>query len=174
MDTPTVDAVDTDVEDTVDTPTLYDPSVDMFGIEPPPQNMFGAVDHEVLMYYLEQKERGQREFKLDGTLLTSFMFKRHYRFSTEGFEKLLQLIAPMIIHQSRRGGGLEPHIQLQAGLNYLARLQFQRTSRLTYGASQNNARECLVRVVDALITLKDLHIYMPNLRERHQTSERMF
>ena len=78
MDTPTVDAVDTDVEDTVDTPTLYDPSVDMFGIEPPPQNIFGAVDHEVLMYYLEQKERGQREFKLDGTVLTSYMFKSHY------------------------------------------------------------------------------------------------
>ena len=64
MDTPIVDA-----EDTVDTPPLYEPSVDMFGIVAPPMNMFGAVDHEVLMYYLEQKERGQREFKLDGTLL---------------------------------------------------------------------------------------------------------
>ena len=82
MDTPTVEEVDTNVEDTVDTPTLYDPSVDMFGIEPPPQNIFGAVDHEVLMYYLEQKEIGQREFKLDGTLLTSYMFKAHFRFST--------------------------------------------------------------------------------------------
>ena len=103
MDTPTVDAVDTYVEDTVDTPTLYDPSVDMFGIEPPPLNLLGALDYEVLMYYLEEKERGQRVFKLDGTVLTSYMFKLHYRFSTEGFEKLLQLIAPMIIHQSRRG-----------------------------------------------------------------------
>ena len=174
MDTPTVDAVDTDVEDTVDTPTLYDPSVDMFGIEPPPQNMFGAVDHEVLMYYLEQKERGQREFKLDGTVLTSYMFKSHYRFSTENFEKLLQLIAPMIIHQSRRGGGLQPHIQLQAALNQLSGMQFQRTTGLTYGASQNNARECLVRVVDALITLKEKYIYMPNIIERHKTSEEMY
>ena len=111
MDTPTVEAVE--------------PSVDMFGIVASPLDMFGAVDHEVLMYYLEQKERGQREFKLDGTLLTSFMFKRHYRFSTEGFEKLLQLIAQMIIHQSRRGGGLEPHIQLQAALNHLSGMQFQ-------------------------------------------------
>ena len=167
MDTPTVDAVDTDVEDTVDTPTLYDPSVDMFGIEPPPQNIFGAVDHEVLMYYLEQKERGQRVFKLDGTLLTSFMFKRHYRFSTEGFENLLKLIAPMLIHQSRRGGGLEPHIQLQAALNHLSGMQFQRTTGLTYGASQKNARDCLVRVVDALITLKEQYIYMHYIRERH-------
>ena len=174
MDTPTVEAVDTNVEDTVDTPTLYDPSVDMFGIEPPPQNIFGAVDQEVLMYYLEQKERGQREFKLDGTLLTSYMFKAHFRFSTVNFEKLLQLIAPMIIHQTRRGGGLEPHIQLQAALNQLSGMQFQRTTGLTYGASQNNARECLVRVVDAIITLKEKYIYMPNIIERHKTSEEMF
>ena len=93
---------------TMDRPSLDEHSVDMFGIEPPPRNMFEAVDPEVLMYYLEEKERGQREFKLDGTLLTSYMFKRHYRFLTEGFEKLLQLIAPMIIHQTRRGGGGSP------------------------------------------------------------------
>ena len=177
MDTPTVDAVDTvdtDAEDTVDTPRVYNPSMDMFGIEPPPLNLLGALDYEVLMYYLEEKERGQRVFKLDGTVLTSYMFKLHYRFSTEGFEKLLQLIAPMIIHQSRRGGGLEPHIQLQAALNHLSGMQFQRTTGLTYGASQNNARECLVRVVDALITLKEKYIYMPNIEERHKTSEAMY
>ena len=164
------------MDPTMDTPTVeaVEPSVDMFGIEPPPQNIFGAVDQEVLMYYLEQKERGQREFKLDGTLLTSYMFKAHFRFSTVNFEKLLQLIAPMIIHQTRRGGGLEPHIQLQAALNQLSGMQFQRTTGLTYGASQNNARECLVRVVDAIITLKEKYIYMPNIIERHKTSEEMY
>ena len=164
------------MDPTMDTPTVeaVEPSVDMFGIEPPPQNIFGAVDQEVLMYYLEQKEIGQREFKLDGTLLTSYMFKAHFRFSTVNFEKLLQLIAPMIIHQTRRGGGLEPHIQLQAALNQLSGMQFQRTTGLTYGASQNNARECLVRVVDAIITLKETYIYMPNVVERHKTSEEMF
>ena len=172
MDTPIVDAEDT--VDTVDTPPLYEPSVDMFGIQAPPMDIFGAVDHEVLMYYLKEEERGQRDVKLDGTLLTDFMFKRHFRFSRHGFEKLLQLVAPMLIHQTRRGGGLEPHIQLQAALNHLSGLQFQRTTGLTYGASQNNARECLVRVVDALITLKEQYIYMPNVRERHQTSERMY
>ena len=64
MDTPTVHAVDTvdtmdtpivDAEDTVDTPPLYEPSVDMFGIQAPPMDIFGAVDHEVLMYYLEEE-----------------------------------------------------------------------------------------------------------------------
>ena len=80
----------------------------------------------------------------------------------------------MIIHQSRRGGGLEPHIQLHAALNHLSGMQFQRTTGLTYGASQNNARECLVRVVDALITLKEKYIYMPNIIERHKTSEEMY
>ena len=68
------------MDPTMDTPTVeaVEPSVDMFGIEPPPQDIFGAVDQEVLMYYLEQKEIGQREFKLDGTLLTSYMFKAHF------------------------------------------------------------------------------------------------
>ena len=70
------------------------------------------------------------------------------------------MIAPILTHQSRRGGGLEPHIQLQAGLNHLAGLQFQRTTGLTYGASQNNARMCLIRVVNAIIILnKPIHLH---------------
>ena len=126
------------------------------------------------MYYLKEEERGQRDVKLDGTLLTDFMFQRHFQFSRYGFKKLLQLVAPMLIHQTRRGGGLESHIQLQAALNHLSGLQFQRTTGLTYGASQNNARECLIRVVDAIITLKDQYIYMPLARERQKTSDAMY
>ena len=70
------------MDPTMDTPTVeaVEPSVDMFGIEPPPQNIFGAVDQEVLMYYLEQKEIGQREFKLDGTLLIHTCSKRIFDF----------------------------------------------------------------------------------------------
>ena len=78
-----------------------------------------TLDHEVSMFYLKDLDRGQRNVKLDGTLLTDFMFQRHFRFSRHGFEKLLQLVAPMLIHQTRRGGGLEPHIQLQAIINHL-------------------------------------------------------
>ena len=48
------------------------------GIVAPLMDIFGAVDYEVLMSYLEEKERRQRDVKLDGTLLTEFMFKRHY------------------------------------------------------------------------------------------------
>ena len=107
---------------TMDRPSVDEPSVDMFGVVAPPMDTFGAVDHEVLIYYMEEEERGQREEKVDGMFLTDFMFQRHFQFSKTGFKNLLQKIAPMLTHQNRRGGGLEPHIQLQAGLNHLAGL----------------------------------------------------
>ena len=66
---------------TMDTPSVDEPSVDMFGLVAPPMDTFGAVDHEVLMNYLKEEERGERDVKLDGTLLTDFMFQRHFRFS---------------------------------------------------------------------------------------------
>ena len=157
----------------MDRPSVDRPSVNMFGVVAPPMDMFDAVDHEVLMHYMDEEERGPREEKLDGTVLTEFMFQRYFRFSRTGFENLLEMIVPMLTHQIRRGGGLEPHIQLKAGLNHLAGLQFQKTTGLTYGASQNNARECLIRVVDAIITLKDQYIYMSSARERQKTSDAM-
>lgn len=136
--------------------------------------MFEEVDNQVLMHYLEEEEKGPREEKVDGRFLTDFMFKRHFRFSKYGFEELLKMLAPILTHPSRRGGGLDPAIQLQAGLNHLAGRQFQRTTGLTYGASQGNARDCLVRVVDAVITLKEQYIYMPSPRERRETSDHFF
>ena len=150
------------------------PSKDLLDVVEPILDMFDVVDHEVLMNYMDEEERGPREVMLDRAVLTDFMFQKYSQFSRNGLENLLQMIPPILTHQSRKGGGLEPHIQLQAELNHPAGLQFQRTTGLTYGVSQNNARECLVRVVDALFTLKDLYIYMPNVRERYQISEKMF
>ena len=118
-------------------PSVDEPSVDMFGLVAPPMDTFEAVDHEVLMYYMDEEERGPREIMLDGTVLTNFMFQRHFRFLRYEFKNLLQMIAPMLIHHIRRDGGLELHIQLQAALNHLAGLEFQRTTGLTYRASQN-------------------------------------
>ena len=77
---------------------------------------------------------------MDGRFLTDFMFKRHFRFSKYGFEELLKIVEPILTHPTRRGGGLDPAIQLQARLNNFAGMQFQRTTGLTYGASQCNAR----------------------------------
>ena len=59
---------------TMDTPPVDEPSVDMFGLVVPPMDTFGAVDHEVLMHYMDEEERGPRVEKLDGTVLTYFMF----------------------------------------------------------------------------------------------------
>ena len=140
----------------------------------PALDMIDIVDNQVLMHYLAEEECGPRQEKIDGRFLTDFMFHRHFRFSKHGFEELLKMVAPILTHPTRRGGGLDPAIQLQAGLNHLAGRQFQRTTGLTYGASQNNARECLIRVVDAIITLKDHYIYMPNAREKKETSDFCF
>ena len=63
---------------TMERPSVHEPSVDMFGIVAPPMDMLGAVDHEVLMHYMEEEERGQREEKVDGMFLTNFMFQRHF------------------------------------------------------------------------------------------------
>ena len=62
----------------MDRPSVDGPSVEMFGVVAPPMDTFDAVDHEVLMHYMDEKERGPREVKLDETLLTDYMFKRHF------------------------------------------------------------------------------------------------
>ena len=56
----------------MDRPSVDGPSVDMFGVVAPPIDMFDTVDNEILM--LKMDERGQREEKLDGILLTDYMF----------------------------------------------------------------------------------------------------
>ena len=46
---------------TMDRPSVDEPSVDMFGLVAAPMDTFRTVDHEVLMHYMEDEERGQRE-----------------------------------------------------------------------------------------------------------------
>ena len=134
-------------------------------------DIFEVIDHQVLMDYLaedeeEMEERRPRQAKIDSRFLTDFSFLAHFRFSKEGFEKLLRMVGPLLVHASNRGGGVDPAIQLQAGLNHLAGVQFQRTTGLSYGGSQTNARHCIIKVVEAVLTLKDqcpipLHAYKP-------------
>ena len=63
---------------TKDKPSIDEPSVDMFGVVAPPLDMLGAVDHEVLMHYLDEEERGPREDIVDGIFLTDYIFERHF------------------------------------------------------------------------------------------------
>ena len=42
---------------TMDTPSVEEPSEDKFGLVAAPVDTFGAMDHEVLMYYMEEEER---------------------------------------------------------------------------------------------------------------------
>ena len=78
LDTPTIDTVDAvdtvDTVDKVDEPPLYEPSVDMFGLVAPLLDTFQVMDHEVLMYYIDEEEKGPREVKLVRIVLTDFMF----------------------------------------------------------------------------------------------------
>ena len=89
------------------------------------------------------------------------MFLRHYRFSNAGFERLLGRIGHLLAHEDGRGAPISPPIQLQAALNHMAEAMFQRSTGLACRASQSAARNCLVRVVDALITLKGEFVFMP-------------
>ena len=82
----------------------------MFGFVDSSLNMFDGLNHEVLMYYMEEEERGPREEKLDGMLLTDYMFQRNFIFSKTGLKNILQTIASILSYPSRRGGGWEPHI----------------------------------------------------------------
>ena len=110
---------------------------------------------------------------VDGKWMTDFTFMRTYRFSKEGFERLLQLVGPELAHRDGRGGGLSPAIQLQACLNHLAGSLFQRSTGLCFGGSQGAARQCLIKVVDVLLSMKGQWIYMPTLREHRETSSAM-
>ena len=72
----------------------------------PALDMIDIVDNQVLMHYLAEEECGPRQEKIDGRFLTDFMFHRHFRFSKHGFEELLKMVAPILTHPTRRGGGL--------------------------------------------------------------------
>ena len=50
----------------------------MFSVVDPSLNIFDAMDHEVLMHYMAEAERGPRDKNLDGMHLTDYTFKRYF------------------------------------------------------------------------------------------------
>ena len=63
----------------MDRPSVDEPSVDMFGVVALPIDMLNSVDHEVLLHYMDEEERRPREERLDGMLLTYYIFQRNFR-----------------------------------------------------------------------------------------------
>ena len=93
---------------------------------------------------------------VDTRYLKDFMFLRNIHFTKPGFELLLGLLGAKLAHMDGRGGVLSLAIQLQAALNYMVGAMFQRSTGLCFNGSQSKARECLINVVEALLSMKGL------------------
>ena len=107
----------------------------------------------------------------DFLALSNVEFLRHFRFTKAGFESLLTLIGAQLEHKDSRGGALSPAIQLQTALNHMAGSMFQRSTGLCFEGSQSAARACLIKVCNALLSLKGQWIYMPSVAEQAQTAQ---
>ena len=103
--------------------------------------------------------------------LSDAAFLRHFRFTKAGFESLLGLIGAQLEHKDGRGGALSPAVQLQTALNHMAGAMFQRSTGLCFDGSQSAARICLIKVCDALLSLKGQWIYMPSVAEQARTAQ---
>ena len=103
--------------------------------------------------------------------LSDAAFLRHFRFTKAGFESLLGLIGAQLEHKDGRGGALSPAVQLQTALNHMAGAIFQRSTGLCFDGSQSAARICLIKVCDALLSLKGQWIYMPSVAEQARTAQ---
>ena len=103
--------------------------------------------------------------------LSDAAFLRHFRFTKAGFESLLGLIGAQLEHKDGRGGALSPAVQLQTALNHMAGAMFQRSTGLCFDGSQSAARICIIKVCDALLSLKGQWIYMPSVAEQARTAQ---
>ena len=123
----------------------------------------------------EQEERPPRTrivpVHRDFLELSDAAFLRHFRFTKAGFESLLGLIGAQLEHKDGRGGALSPAVQLQTALNHMAGAMFQRSTGLCFDGSQSAARICLIKVCDALLSLKGQWIYMPSDAEQARTAQ---
>ena len=107
----------------------------------------------------------------DFLALSEAAFLSHFRFTKAGFESLLGLIGAQLEHKDGRGGALSPAVQLQTALNHMAVDMFQRSAGLCFDGSQSAARTCLIKVCDALLSLKGQWIYMPSVAEQARTTQ---
>ena len=144
-----------------------------------------AMDHldalttlNVLDLLEEEAEREERPPRMrivpvhrDFLELSDAAFLRHFRFTKAGFESLLGLIGAQLEHKDGRGGALSPAVQLQTALNHMAGAMFQRSTGLCFDGSQSAARICLIKVCDALLSLKGQWIYMPSDAEQARTAQ---
>ena len=133
---------------------------------------------DVLDLLEEEEEREERPPRMrvvpvhrDFLALSNAAFLRHFRFTKAGFETLLGLIGAQLEHKDGRGGALSPAVQLQTALNHMAGAMFQRSTGLCFDGSQSAARECLIKVCNALLSLKGQWIYMPSVAEQARTAE---
>lgn len=90
-------------------------------------------------------------------------FQRHFRLQRSTFEKLLQVIAPLLcINQSRTGRPqVDPQKQLLAVLWILATPDSYRSIGLKFGMAKSTLSVCFMRVIKALCNIAPTIIKWP-------------
>ena len=141
-----------------------------------PDDFFGLD----IMQYEQQNQPRVRKRKVYQPLIdpretmSDYDFKRHFRFSKDSVGRLTDLLAEDLELETNKGLPVPPLEQVCVALNHFGGGHFQRTSGWCSGVSQSTARECVVRVTDALIRRKNEFIAMPNVDQMSQTAEKMY
>ena len=121
-------------------------------------------------------ERQERviDDRMEPMNLSDFEFKKQFRFSKATVVILEAFIEEDLSTPDERGSPLSPQQQVCLTLNFYGGAHFQRTSGLLWGVSQTCARTAVVRVTDALVSMKALFIHMPSKATMQDTADRMF
>ena len=86
---------------------------------------------------------------------------------------MADLLQPDLLYDNNRGTPLSPIQQVCIALNHYGGNQFQRVSAVCAGVCQGTARNCLVRVTEALVKRRADFMFMPSMEEMAETSSLM-
>ena len=106
-------------------------------------------------------------------IMTDKEFKLHFRFSKETVGRIAKMLHTDLALDPQ-GEPLSPVQQLCVALHHYGGGHYQRVTGLCGGVSQNAARTALIQVTNALVARKAQFIFMPDIQEMGDTSERMF
>jgi hypothetical protein len=129
----------------------------------------------LLLFDLPDRRRARapamRLPRLDPTVVLSDMaFKSHYRFDKESVVRLAGLLN--LGRQNDRGRPLSPVQQLCVALNFYGGGHYTRVAGLCGGVSQPAAWNCIERVTNGLLLLKDHFIRLPTDEEAAASAQR--
>ena len=131
------------------------------------------IDQNIQLLGHRRKERNMRKRKDPYSEMNDNIFKANFRFSKENVNRLTDLLKPFLPDLDNRGTPIPTKTQILITLMTYAGANFQRVSAACFGVSQNGARQCILRVTDAICRIKPMFVHLPSDDSKARTAAMM-